>query len=183
MVKVKEEDLALILPDREFVLDLLRRLKVPYSVRRHSIKVAEKAVEIAYKIKKAKVNINLVEVGALLHDIGRSKTHGFKHAQIGGKILRARGFPEELARICETHILGGLDKEDAQSVGLPAKNYIPLTLEEKIICLADKLLAGRRPVSLKNRFDIWFNKYGKTKILIKANKRVEKIQKEIESLM
>ena len=52
MVKVKEEDLALILPDREFALDLLRKLKVPYSVRRHSIKVADKAVEIAYKIKK-----------------------------------------------------------------------------------------------------------------------------------
>ena len=76
-----------------------------------------------------------------------------------------------------------MDKEDAQLVGLPVKNYIPLTLEEKIICLADKLLAGRRPVSLKNRFDIWFNKYGRTKILMKANKRVERIQKEIESLM
>lgn len=183
MVRVKEEDLSLILPDREFALDLLRKLKVPYSIRRHSIKVAEKAVEIASRIKKTKVNINLVEVGALLHDIGRSKTHGFNHALIGGKILRARGFPEGLARICETHLLGGLDKEDAQLVGLPAKNYIPLTLEEKIICLADKLLSGRRPVSLKNRFDIWFNKYGRTKILMKANTRVERIQKEIESLM
>jgi uncharacterized protein len=183
MVKVKEEDLALILPDREFALDLLRRLKVPYSVRRHSIKVAEKALEIARKITKNKVNMNLVEIGALLHDIGRSQTHGFNHALLGGKILRARGFPEELARICETHILGGLDKEDAQSVGLPDRNYLPSTLEEKIICLADKLLAGRRPVSLKNRFNIWFNKYGKTKILVKANKRVENIQKEIESLM
>ena len=183
MVKVKEEDLSLILPDREFALDLLRKLKVPYSVRRHSIKVAEKALEIASKIKKAKVNLNLVEIGALLHDVGRSKTHGFNHAHIGGKILRARGFPEELARICETHILGGLDKEDAQLVGLPPKNYNPLTLEEKIICLADKLLAGRRPVSLKYRFVIWFNKYGRTKILMKAQIRVEKIKEEIENLM
>ena len=183
MVKVKEEELSQILPDRDFALDLLRKLKVPYSVRRHSIKVADKALEIANKINKAKVNMNLVEVGALLHDIGRSKTHGFNHAQIGGKILRSRGFPEVLARICETHILGGLDQEDAQSVGLPIKDYLPSTLEEKIICLADKLLAGRRPVSLNNRFAIWFNKYGKTKILIKAQNRVEKIQKEIESLM
>ncbi len=183
MVKVKEEDLTLILPDREFALDLLKKLKVPYSVRRHSIKVAEKSLEIATKVKKSKVNMNLVEIGALLHDVGRSKTHGFNHALIGGKILRARGFPEELARICETHILGGLDKEDSQLVGLPPKNYIPFTLEEKIICLADKLLAGRRPVSLKNRFVIWFNKYGRTKILIKAQKRVEKINEEIENLM
>jgi uncharacterized protein len=179
----KDEELSLILPDREFVLELLRELKVPYSVRRHSIEVANKAIEIASKIKKAKVNINLVEVGALLHDVGRAKTHGFKHALIGGKILKERGFPEELARICETHILGGLDKIDSKSVGLPPKNYLPSTLEEKIICLADKRLAGRRVVSLKERFDIWFNKYGKTKILLKAQKRVEKIQKEIESLM
>ncbi|TFG15629.1 MAG: HDIG domain-containing protein [Promethearchaeota archaeon] len=183
MVKVKEEDLSQILPDRDFALDFLRKLRVPYSVRRHSIKVADKALEIANKIKKTKVNMNLVEIGALLHDVGRSKTHGFNHALIGGKILRARGFPEELVRICETHILGGLDKEDAQSVGLPIKDYIPTTLEEKIICLADKLLAGRRPVSLKNRFAIWFNKYGKTNILMKAQQRVEKIQKEIEDLM
>ena len=183
MVKVKEEELSQILPDREFALEFLRKLRVPYSVRRHSIKVADKALEIANKIKKAKVNMNLVEIGALLHDVGRSKTHGFNHALIGGKILRARGFPEELVRICETHILGGLDKDDAQSVGLPIKDYIPTTLEEKIICLADKLLAGRRSVTLKNRFAIWFNKYGKTKILMKAQQRVEKIQKEIEDLM
>ena len=103
-----------ILPDREFALELLRRLKIQLSVRRHSEKVAEKALEIANKITKVKVDKNLIEIGALLHDIGRAKTHGFQHALIGGKILRERGFPEKLAKICETHILGGLDKEDAK---------------------------------------------------------------------
>ncbi|TFG04713.1 MAG: HDIG domain-containing protein [Promethearchaeota archaeon] len=180
---VKNKELALILPDREFTLELLRELKVPFSVRRHSIKVAEKALEIAKKIKKKEVDIRLVEIGALVHDIGRSKTHGFNHALIGGKILRERGFPEELARICERHILGGLDKEDAQAVGLPPKNFLPVTLEEKIICLADKRLSGKHVVSLQRRFQIWFKKYGKTKILLKAQKRVEKMQKEIQRLM
>lgn len=179
----KKKEGALILPDREFALELLRQLKVPYSVRRHSIRVAQKAIEIANKIKKAEVNMDLVEIGALFHDVGRSKTHGFDHALIGGKILKERGFPKELVRICETHILGGLDKEDAEFVGLPPNNYVPSTLEEKIICLADKRLSGRRVVSLKERFDIWFTKYGKTKILQKAQKRVEQIQSEIESLM
>ena len=94
-----------VLPDRDYVIDLLRKLKIPHSVRRHSEKVAVKALEIANKITKAEVDINLVEIGALLHDIGRTKTHGFKHALIGGKILRKRGFSEQLARICETHIL------------------------------------------------------------------------------
>ena len=172
-----------ILPDREFVLNLLKILKIPLSVRRHSEKVADKAIQIANKLKNAQVNMNLIEIGALLHDIGRTKTHDFKHALIGGKILRQRGFSEKLARICETHILGGLDKDDARKFGLPIRNYLPETLEEKIICLADKHMAGTREVSIQERFNRWFQKYGRSKILIKSKKRIEKIQKEIKGLM
>lgn len=172
-----------IIPDREFVLDLLRRLKIPLSVRRHSEKVADKALEIADKITKTNVDKNLIEIGALLHDVGRTKTHGFRHALIGGKILRERGFSINLARICETHILGGLDKEDAKRFGLPEKDYLPKTLEEKIICLADKQMAGTREVTIKERFDRWFQKYGRSRILLKSKKRIEQIQQEIESLM
>lgn len=172
-----------IIPDREFALDLLRRLKIPLSVRRHSEKVADKALEIADKITKTNVDKNLIEIGALLHDVGRTKTHGFRHALIGGKILRERGFSINLARICETHILGGLDKEDAKRVGLPEKDYLPKTLEEKIICLADKHMAGTREVTIKERFERWFQKYGRSRILLKSKKRIEQIQQEIESLM
>ena len=170
------------LPSREFAFDLLKQMKVPYHVRRHSLKVAEKALIIAERITKVKVNRDLIEIGALLHDIGRSKTHGFRHALIGGRILRKRGYPEELARICETHILGGLDKEDAKAVGLPERDFLPNSIEEKIICLADKHMAGTREVSIEQRFKRWFLKYGKTKILIKAKKRIENIQNEINNL-
>ncbi len=172
-----------IIPDREFALDLLRRLKIPLSVRRHSEKVADKALEIADKITRTNVDKNLIEIGALLHDVGRTKTHGFRHALIGGKILRERGFSINLARICETHILGGLDKEDAKRFGLPEKDYLPKTLEEKIICLADKQMAGTREVTIKERFDRWFQKYGRSRILLKSKKRIEQIQQDIESLM
>ncbi|MFX0080342.1 MAG: HDIG domain-containing metalloprotein [Candidatus Hodarchaeota archaeon] len=176
----KEEE---ILPDREYAIDLLRKLKIPYSVRRHSEKVADKALEIANKITKVKVDKNLIEIGALLHDIGRTKTHGFKHALIGGKILRERGFSDKLAKICETHILGGLDVEDAKRFNLPEKDFLPLSLEEKIICLADKHMAGTREVTITERFNRWFQKYGRSQILLKSKKRIERIQKEIESLM
>lgn len=171
-----------ILPNREIALDLLRKVKITYFIRRHSLQVANKALEIANQIKKEKVNTQLIEIGALLHDIGRSKTHGFKHALIGGKILRERGFPDRVARICETHILGGLDKEDAREIGLPEKDYLPETLEEKIVCLADKHTSGTKYVSIEKRFENWFRKYGKSKLLLKSKKRVEQIQKEIESL-
>ncbi len=171
------------LPDREFALELLKTLKMQPSVRRHSEKVAEKAIEIAEKIVKTDVDINLVEIGAILHDVGRTKTHDFKHALVGGKILRQRGLSKKLARICETHILGGLDKEDSKNVGLPEKEFFPLTIEEKIICLADKCIAGTREVTIQERIQKWFQKYGRSKILLKSKKRIEKIQKEIESLM
>ncbi len=175
-------DIEDILPSRDIAFELLKKKKVPYHVRKHSIKVAEKALEIVESIKSVKLNNDLVEIGSLLHDIGRSKTHGFNHALIGGKILKEMGFPSELARICETHILGGLDKVDAKSVGLPEKNYLPNTLEEKIICLADKMMAGTKEVTIEERFNKWFSKYGRTDILVKAKKRIDAIQKEIEDL-
>ncbi len=170
------------LPNSDFAFDLLKKLKVPYNVRRHSLKVAEKALELAERIKLREIDMDLIEIGGLLHDIGRCKTHGFNHALIGAKIIRERGLPERLAKICETHILGGLDKEDAKRVGLPEKDFLPQTLEEKIICLADKHIAGTKEVSIDQRFEKWFNKYGKTQILIKAKERIEKIQREIEDL-
>ncbi|MCJ7651338.1 MAG: HDIG domain-containing protein [Candidatus Lokiarchaeota archaeon] len=171
------------LPTTDFAFDLLRILRVPNQVRKHSIKVAEKALEIANKVKKKKVDKNLVEIGALLHDIGRSKTHGFEHALIGGKILKERGLPNQLVRVCETHILGGLDREDANFIGLPEREYLPITLEEKIICLADKLTIGSKEVTIEQRFNKWFSKYGKTNLLLKSKKRIEELQKEIESFM
>lgn len=171
------------LPSREYAFDLLKKMKVPYHVRRHSLKVTEKALAIAKEITKIKVDFELIEIGALLHDIGRSKTHGFKHALIGGKLLRELGFPEKIAKICETHILGGLDKEDAKKVGLPERDFLPNSIEEKIICLADKHMAGTREVSIEQRFNKWFSKYGRTEILLKSKRRIENIQEEIQKLI
>ncbi len=176
---IKEE----IVPSREFALILLRKEKLPGSIRRHSIRVANKALAIAKKIRKVKVDAELVVIGGILHDIGRARTHGFEHALIGGKILREKGLPEKLARICETHILGGLDKEDAKELGLPEKDYLPHSIEEKIVCLADKMSMGTKEVSIEQRFKRWFEKYGKSKILVKSEKRIKKIQKEILDLM
>ncbi|MBD3196023.1 MAG: HDIG domain-containing protein [Candidatus Lokiarchaeota archaeon] len=172
-----------ILPDRAFALELLKKLRLPISIRLHSINVANKGLEIAENIRKVNVDTRLVEIGGLLHDIGRTRTHGFEHALIGGKIIRERGLPKSLARICETHILGGLDKEDAKTVGLPIKDYLPETIEEKIVCLADKQMMGDREVSIDARFEKWFSKYGKTKLLIKSRERIKKIEKEIKVLI
>ncbi len=172
-----------IIPGREVALELIKNLKLPFSIRYHSHAVAKKALEIAERITKVKLDIDLIEIGALLHDIGRTRTHGFDHGIQGGKILRERGFPESIVRICERHILGGLDKDDAREVGLPIKNYLPETMEEKIVCLADKYMTGKKEVSVEERFKKWILKYGRTEILLKARRRVKKIQSEIKENM
>ncbi|TFF98330.1 MAG: HDIG domain-containing protein [Promethearchaeota archaeon] len=172
-----------ILPGKTEAFELMEKLNLPYAIKKHSIKVAEEALKIANKITKVNINKSLVKIGGLLHDIGRSKTHGFDHALQGAEIIRNEGFSEKLARICETHILGGLDEQDTQELGLPEKNYIPQSIEEKIVCLADKRILGDKKVSINMRFNRWFKRYGKTKLLIKSKERIQKFQKELNNLM
>jgi uncharacterized protein len=138
-------------PRRQQVLDLLRRVGVAPRVISHSLKVESEADRIARRISERgiQVDLELVSIGSLVHDLGRSETHGMDHGIVGARILRDGGFlehlcnreeRERLARICERHIGAGLNESEAEAVGLPRKDYIPQTLEEKIIAHADNLV-------------------------------------------
>jgi len=120
-------------------MNLFLKYTLPKNVIAHSKKVRGIALEVASELMRNGyvVDVELVERGALLHDIGRSVTHGLEHGYFSGKILRKEG-EEEVARIAERHVLGGISKNEAEKMGLPAKEYIPQTLEEKIVCYADK---------------------------------------------
>ena len=89
---------------------------------------------------------DLVLAGALLHDIGRSVNHSIMHAYIGSQIASERGLPQELVDIIRKHTGAGLDPEDVDEMGLPAGDYIPRTLEEKIVAHADNLVSDNRVV-------------------------------------
>ena len=170
------------IPDRNFALKLLESVNLASSIIQHSIQVANKALEIADRLKNIRIDRKLIETGGLLHDIGRSRSHGFDHGLIGASILKGEGISPKIFRICETHILGGIDKDEAKELGLPEKDYLPYTIEEKIICLADKYIKGTSKVSINERFDHWFSKYGESDLLNRAKKRVVKIQNEIEEI-
>jgi len=118
-------------------IELLEKSGCSEKVIKHCMAVRDVAVKIA---KKANADVKLVEAGALLHDIGRSKTHGIYHAVEGAKIAKKLGLPESIVRIIERHIGAGLPAEEAKKLGLPVKDYIPVTLEEKIVCHADSLV-------------------------------------------
>ena len=129
------------IPNPEKCLRLLREVGCSKEVIRHCMAVRKIAVRIA---KKAHADISLVEAGALLHDIGRSKTQGITHGIEGAKIAIELGLPSSIVNIIERHLGAGIPSEEAVTLGLPVKDYMPLTIEEKIVAHADNLIDNDR---------------------------------------
>ena len=135
------------LPTKAEALKLLKDSRVDASVIAHCQTVSALALKIGRRCTKP-VDLKLIEVAGLLHDIGRSATHGIDHAVKGGKIAKSKKLPDEIVRIIERHIGAGLTKEDAVRLNLPKKNYLPETLEEKIVAHADNLLSGTKKIPI-----------------------------------
>ena len=127
-------------------IELLKKENTPENVIDHCRAVYKKAMEIAANFDN--VDEDLIKKGALLHDIGRSKTHGITHAIEGVKIAERYGYDENVLNIIERHIGAGITEEEAKALGLPEKSYIPLTLEEKIVAHADNLISGSDEVDI-----------------------------------
>ncbi|MEA1925286.1 MAG: TIGR00295 family protein [Candidatus Altiarchaeota archaeon] len=120
------------------------------NVIEHSMAVSEYAVEIAGKVRDSgrEVDVDSVEIGALLHDIGRCKSHGIDHGIMGAKILEKIPDLRGYSRYCLTHIGAGISREEALELGLPPGDYIPSTLEEKIVAYADNITEGCKKVDV-----------------------------------
>ena len=110
---------------------------------KHSRQVADRCLQIARKHKELPIDVQFLEEAAMLHDIGICRCdapsihcHGkepyIKHGPIGADMLRAEGFPRH-ARVAERHT----------GTGLPG--YEPETLEEQIVCYADKFYSKSSP--------------------------------------
>ncbi|ADP77849.1 metal dependent phosphohydrolase [Methanothermus fervidus DSM 2088] len=156
------------------IFKLYKEVNLPENVIEHCKVVAERALELSTRFNN--VDRELVLSGALLHDIGRSKTHGIDHGIVGAKILRKKGYPEEIIRIVERHIGAGIPKNEAIKLGLPPKDYIPETLEEKIVAHADNLVNGNKKVDIHYVLKKWESKFGRDHPAIK---RLKKLHKEL----
>ncbi|NWF87088.1 TIGR00295 family protein [Candidatus Bathyarchaeota archaeon] len=143
------------LPSREQALQFLRQSGCSRNVVKHCEAVAELAVEIAKACKKngVEVDLELVEIGALLHDIGRAKTHSVHHAVVGAKIAKSLGLSEPLISIIKRHVGGGITANEAKKLGWSNSIYIPQTIEEKIVSYADKLIEGSKRVPIERAID------------------------------
>ena len=102
---------------------------------------------------RTSVNRDLVTAGALLHDIGRSVDHSIMHAYIGSQIVASYGLPQELVDIVRKHTGAGLDEQDVREMGLPEADYMPATLEEKIVAHADNMVSDNRVVAHAHSVD------------------------------
>jgi uncharacterized protein len=116
----------------------------------HSRLVADKAVEIAEKLNDRNSDAGFIAEAAMLHDIGIFLTDApslgcsgphpyLRHGYLGARILRKEGLDRH-ALVCERHVGAGITREDvlAHQLPLPARDMLPITLEETIISYADK---------------------------------------------
>jgi len=170
------------LPSRQAAIKLLKQNGCAPRVIQHCKTVARLAVRIAKILQKKgyKVDIQLVEIGALLHDIGRSKTHSVNHAIVGARIAEASSLPEPVIRIIERHVGGGIPQDEAEKLGWPKKSYMPQTLEERIVNYADKLIEGTHKVPMKRTIAHFSRKMGKNHPAIG---RLKALDEEFQTLL
>jgi uncharacterized protein len=168
------------LPSREQAIELLHKNSCAPQVVRHCIVVADLAVETACKLKEKgyKIDVQLVEAGALLHDLGRSKTHTVDHAIVGAQIAQSIGLPEAVINIIKRHVGAGITQNEAQRLGWPKDIYTPQTLEEKVVTYADKLIKHSKRMPIETEILLL-----QKENMIEAAKRVRKLHEEIKYLL
>lgn len=119
----------------------------------HSQSVARKALQIVSLHPELNLDREFIEEAAMLHDIGIIKTDapGIKcfgtepyicHGILGAEMLRQEGLLRH-ARVCERHTGAGLSLNEivSQNLPLPHQDFLPETLEEQVICYADKFFS------------------------------------------
>ncbi|OGW18202.1 MAG: hypothetical protein A2X56_00375 [Nitrospirae bacterium GWC2_57_13] len=121
-------------------IDILRNAGMSDADIKHSRQVAEKALEIAGRIKGNKIDEEFVGRGGLFHDLGKSKTHEMEHGKVGAEMGKQIGLPGAITDLMEKHIRGGLTAAEAEELGLPVKDYTLARIEERIVIYADRLV-------------------------------------------
>lgn len=139
-------------------LELIHRYYTPGTeqeeiLRRHSEDVTQLALRLVDAHPELSLDRTFVAEAAMLHDIGVYLTDApgihctgeapyLLHGYLGAELLRSLGLPRH-ARVAERHTGSGLTREEIAAHGLPLPEgyYMPETLEEQLICYADKFFS------------------------------------------
>lgn len=116
----------------------------------HCRAVADEALAIAAR-RCLPLSMDRIETAAMLHDIGIFRTNApgiecygdkpyITHGIIGRDILIEEDVDKEIANVAARHTGSGLTVEDItlQGLPLPAEDFSPQSLLERLICYADK---------------------------------------------
>lgn len=122
----------------------------------HSRSVADKTLQIVEKHPELNADKTFVEEAAMLHDIGIFLTDApgilcfgkepyICHGYLGADLLRKEGFPEH-ALVCERHTGAGISLKNIieQQLPIPHREMLPVSIEEQIVCFADKFFSKTR---------------------------------------
>ena len=96
----------------------------------------------------------LHDIGIFLTDtplLGCNGPHPYiRHGVLGYDLLIEAGWPQ-LALVCERHVGVGINVDDVLSFNLPLpqREMVPISIEEQIICYADKFFSKNENGSLK----------------------------------
>lgn len=140
----------------EEAIEILKKEDCSNHIILHSIEVSKQAIFLGKKYNQNNYNVNLnnIEIGSLLHDIGKSKTYGINHAIVGVSIAKKYNVNNEILNIIKKHIGCGIDNNEAIIYKLPIDDYFPKTDEEKIVAHADNLIDGINKITIEERIDI-----------------------------
>ena len=132
----------------------------------HSRQVADMSLAICARHPEWQADMQFVKEAAMLHDIGilycdapaiycYGTENYLRHGYLGAELLRKEGLPKH-ARVAERHTGSGLTREQiiAQQLPLPAQDFLPETMEEKVICYADKFFSKSHPLRTENASNI-----------------------------
>jgi len=140
----------------------------------HGFSVADKALDIAKNHPEMNLDKVFIYESAVLHDIGIFKTNAPEihcygafpyicHGYLGSDLLKEEDLPLH-ALVCERHTGTGLSKEYIimRNLPLPHRDMMPVSLEEQLICFADKFFSKTRPDKEKTIDKVRINlaKYG-----------------------
>lgn len=146
----------------------------------HSRQVTDRALSIARRHPELGLDTAFIARAAMLHDVGIYLTdapeiycHGthpyLMHGYLGAELMRHEGYPD-IARVCERHTGTGLtaDLIAQRHLPLPPGDYRPETLEEQVICYADKFYSKSHPLRVRSVADTArsLTKYGEEGVKI-----------------
>lgn len=130
-----------------------RGTELHYLLVKHSEQVRDKALELARAHPQLNPDLKFIEEAAMLHDIGiflcdaprihcQGKHEYIEHGYLGADIIRREGYPKH-ALVCERHTGTGISlaKIKENELPLPHRDMLPVSLEEQIVCYADKFFS------------------------------------------